>query len=312
MHHNYGGKYMISENLATTEHLNNGVEMPKLGLGVWKTSNANAKESVSAAIQQGYRLIDTAKQYGNETGVGEGIREGLEKTGLNRKDLFVTTKVFNGDQGYQSTLDSIDGILERLQLTYIDLLLVHWPVDGKYVDTWKAMEKLYHAGKVRAIGISNFDVERMQDLLDHADVTPVINQMEFNPLQQQKDVLAFCQHAGIQLEAWSPLGGGDALNNPTIQEIADAHGKSTAQVIIRWDLQRGIITIPKSAHIERIEQNADVFDFELTDAEVEAINNLDEAKPSLWYEDFAWHNEDGHGFKDNVDTWEDSPVDFDK
>lgn len=303
---------MSEQNLVTTEHLNNGVEMPRLGLGVWKTDNASAKQSVSEAIQHGYRMIDTAKQYGNETGVGEGIREGLEKSGLNRKDLFVTTKVFNGDQGYQSTLDAINGSLKRLQLTYIDLLLIHWPVDGKYIDTWKAMEQLYRQGKVRAIGISNFDVEHMRNLLDHADITPVVNQMEFHPLQQQKDVLKFAQHAGIQIEAWSPLGGGEVLDNPTLQKIADAHHKSVAQVIIRWDLQRNIITIPKSSHLERIQQNADVFDFELTDAEVETINNLDEGKSSLWYDDFAWHNMKGEGIPDTVDTWYDSPEDYDK
>ncbi|MBM7616722.1 diketogulonate reductase-like aldo/keto reductase [Weissella uvarum] len=303
---------MVEESLETTVRLNNGVEMPRLGLGVWKTNNTNAKESVSSAIQQGYRLIDTAKQYGNETGVGEGIREGLEKTGLDRKDLFITTKVFNGDQGYQSTLDKFEGSLKRLQLDYVDLLLIHWPVDGKYLDTWKAMEKLYHDGKVRAIGVSNFDVERLQNLLDHAEVKPVINQMEFNPLQQEKEILNFAQEQGIQLEAWSPLGGGAALNNPTIQKIADAHNKSTAQVIIRWDWQRGIVTIPKSAHPERIAQNSDIFDFSLSDDEVQAINDLDENKASIWYQDFGWYEPNGGVDTGSVDKWDDSPADYDK
>lgn len=301
---------MTTESLASTVTLNNGVKMPRLGLGVWKTDNASAAKSVSAAIQAGYRLIDTAKQYGNETGVGAGIREGLEKTGLNRKDLFVTTKVFNGDQGYESTLAAINGSLERLGLTYLDLYLVHWPVDGKFVDTWKALEELYYAGKVRAIGISNFDVERTQELLEYANVTPVINQMEFNPLNQEADVLAFAKLTGTVLEAWSPLGGGAALNNETIQTIAQRHGKSAAQVIIRWDWQRGVVAIPKSSHIERIKENADIFDFSLSAEEMQAINELDEAKRDLWYSDFAWHNADGHGFKDSVDTWPDSPENY--
>ncbi|MCL0312071.1 aldo/keto reductase [Apilactobacillus xinyiensis] len=295
------------EGLEQTTTLNNGVKMPKLGLGVWKTDNKSAKESVKTAIKKGYHLIDTAKQYGNETGVGEGIKEALAETGMNRKDLFITTKLFNGDQGYESTINALEGTLKRLDLTYLDLYLVHWPVDGKYVDTWKAMEHLYRQGKIRAIGVSNFDNERLQDLLDHADIVPAVNQMETNPINQEKGILEFNNHAGIQLEAWSPLGGGEALSNPEVNKIAEKHNKSAAQVILRWDWQRGFVTIPKSSHEERIIQNSDIFDFKLSDAEMEAINQLDKGKRSLWYENFAWH---GGEYVDEVDHWDDSPENY--
>ncbi|TPR18213.1 aldo/keto reductase [Apilactobacillus timberlakei] len=297
------------EGLEETTTLNNGVKMPRLGLGVWKTDNTSAKESVKEGIIKGYHLIDTAKQYGNESGVGEGIKEGLAATGMNRKDLFITTKLFNGDQGYQSTLDAVNGTLERLDLTYIDLYLIHWPVDGKYIDTWRAMEKLYHDGKVRAIGVSNFDNERLQNLLDNTNIVPAVNQMEFNPINQEKGIVEFNNHAGIQLEAWSPLGGGEALSNPEIKKIADKYSKSVAQVIIRWDWQKGIVTIPKSSHEKRIIQNSDIFDFKLSDDDIKTIDAIDKAKRSLWYDDFGWHNPEGQ-VVDAVDKWDDSPKNY--
>ncbi|MBW1605180.1 aldo/keto reductase [Lactobacillus sp. Sy-1] len=296
------------EGLTTTTKLNNGVEMPRLGMGVWKSDNTTAKHSVIEALKHGYRMIDVAKQYGNEAGTGEGIKEGLEALGMNRKDLFVTTKIFNGDQGYDSVLHAFEGQLKRLQLTYVDLLLIHWPVDGKYIDTWQAMEKLYHDGKVRAIGVSNFNNERMDDLLAHATVTPAVNQMEFNPVCQDVDIIKHDNHLGIQVEAWSPLGGGESLNNPEINKLAEKYGKSAAQVILRWDWQRGIVTIPKSSHEKRIVQNSDIFDFELSAEDVETINKLDQDKRSLTYNMFQWHNPDGA--PDDVDKWDDSPVNY--
>lgn len=300
---------MVENPLAThITKLNNGVEMPCLGLGVWKTDNYHAKESVKMAIKNGYRMIDDAKQYGNETGVGEGLSEAIKENGLNRKDLFITSKLFNGDEGYESTLNAIDGTLDRLQLTYLDLYLIHWPVDGLYNDSWKAMEKLYHEGKIRAIGISNFDVPRMKDLLKHADVTPAVNQMEFNPLSQEKEILNFCNQTGIQMEAWSPLGGGEALKNETIAKIAKKHNKTVAQVILRWNFQRDIVTIPKSVHEKRIIENSNIFDFELTDKDVEIINSLDKDKHSITYDDFIWHNPDGD--VDAVEKWSDSPINY--
>lgn len=294
--------------LTDTITLNNGVEMPALGLGVWKTSNTDAKNSVSQAIQNGYHLIDTAKQYGNEPGVGAGIREGLLKTGMNRKNLFVTTKLFNGEQGYDSTLRAFENSLKQLQLTYVDLYLIHWPVDGRYIDTWRAMEKLYQNGQIRAIGISNFDDARLNDLLDHVKVTPTINQMEFNPLNQEKEILETMQLAGIQLEAWSPLGGGATLSHPLIVDLANKYGKSPAQIILRWDLQRDIITIPKSTHLARILENSQIDDFELLPADVLAIDNLDEGKRGLWYDDFVWHNPGNpKAIQNAVDQWPDTP-----
>ncbi|USS90274.1 aldo/keto reductase [Fructilactobacillus carniphilus] len=290
-------------NLDSTITLNNGIEMPLLGLGVWKSDNQTAAQSVKWALANGYRAIDTAKQYGNEAGVGEGLKEGLAENGLKREDIFLTTKVFNGDQGYESTLKAFEGQLERLQTSYVDLLLIHWPVNGKYNETWKAMEKLYHEGKVRSIGVSNFNLDRLTDLMEHASVKPVLNQMEFNPVEQEKDIKDYCDKHHIWLEAWSPLGHGDALNDSAIQKLADKYNKSTAQIILRWELQREVITIPKSTHEEYIKQNADVYDFELSDEDVALIDSLDVDKRSLWYGAFRW-NGNPAGFADTVDEWD--------
>lgn len=291
--------------LQETTKLNNGVLMPKLGLGVWKTANEQAEESVAQAIKHGYRLIDTAKQYGNQAGVGAGIKRGILENGLNRKDLFITTKVFNGDQGYDSTLRNFEKTLQKLQLSYLDLYLIHWPVDNKYIDTWKALEKLYRDGRVRAIGISNFDIEHTKALLAHSDITPAINQMEFNPINQEKDILSYMNLKGIQMEAWSPLGGGEALSNPTIKKLATKYNKSVAQIILRFDKQMGVITIPKSTHVERIVANSQINDFTLTAEDMATIKQLDKGQRSLWYKDFAWHA--GHkpnAYVDAVQTWD--------
>lgn len=270
----------------STVTLNNGVKMPRLGFGVWQTSNAVATQSVRWAIKHGYKSIDTAKKYGNEAGVGEGLTSGLAENGLNRSDIFLTTKIFIGDEGYQSTLDAFEGQLKNLQTNYVDLVLIHWPVPGKYLDTWQALEKLYLEGKIRAIGVSNFNIIRLKRLLKHASIKPVINQMEFNPLEQEADIKAFCDEHDIQLEAWSPLGHGAALANSVIEAIAEKYHKTPAQVIIRWELQRGIVTIPKSTHENFIESNTKVFDFELADDDIEAINALDLDKRSGWYGDW--------------------------
>ena len=296
----------MSEGLNTRTTLNNGVRMPRLGLGVWKTDNSTAENSVKNAIEHGYHLIDTAKQYGNEYGVGQGIKSAIKETGINRKDLFITTKLYNGDQGYASTLHAVNGTLARLGLSYIDLYLMHWPVDGKYIDTWRAMEKLYHEGLVRAIGISNFDVARIKNLLAHSTVTPAVNQMEFNPINQEKPVIAFDNAMGIQTEAWSPLGGGAALGNKAINDIARKYHKSAAQVILRWDWDRHIITIPKSAHVKRIVANSQIFDFQLSPEEIKQINDIDQEKRALWYDNFTWHRNDAP-YTDQVDHWDDSP-----
>ncbi|MGR3742448.1 aldo/keto reductase [Companilactobacillus sp. DQM5] len=285
--------------LNTKITLNNGIEIPVLGLGVWKTSNKDATNSVKLAVKNGYRLIDTAKQYGNEAGVGQGITEALKENNLKREDIFLTTKVFNGDQGYNSTLDSINEQLKRLQTSYIDLLLIHWPVFDKYLETYRALEELYKQGKIRAIGVSNFDIEKLTTILNNFKTVPVINQMEFHPHCQEKDILKFCLNHNIQLEAWSPLGGGDLLKDSVINNLAKKYHKTPAQIILRWDIQKRVLPIPKSIHEKRIIENSNIFDFELANEDMNNINNLDQNNRSLWYEDFYWSG-NKRGFKDSI------------
>lgn len=291
--------------LDSTVTLNNGVKMPQLGLGVWKVNNTGASQSVQWALKHGYKSIDTAKQYGNEAGVGEGLHKGLADNGLKREDIFLTTKIFNGDQGYQSVLDNFEGQLKRLQTDYVDLLLIHWPVNGTYLETWRALETIYKEGKARAIGVSNFNIARLSDILKICSIKPAVNQMEFHPLCQEEDIKNFCDDNNIYLEAWSPLGGGAVLGDSRLKTIADKYNKSVAQVILRWDLQRDIITIPKSVHEARITQNADIYDFELNDDDIEEINGLDVEKRSLWYGDFSWSG-NPEGYVDSVEVWDDT------
>lgn len=261
------------ENLQSTTTLVNGVKMPWLGLGVYKVEDGQEViHSVKAAIKAGYKSIDTAKIYGNEEGVGQAIKE----SGVSRDELFITTKVWNSDQGYESTLKAFETSLNKLGLDYLDLYLIHWPVESKYKETWKALEKLYKDGKIRAIGVSNFQIHHLEELLADAEVKPMVNQVEFHPLLTQVELREYCRKQGIQVEAWSPLAQGKLLNNEVLKEIADKHGKSTAQVILRWDLQNGVVTIPKSTKEHRIIQNADIFDFELSAEEVDKINALNE------------------------------------
>ncbi|WP_404448874.1 aldo/keto reductase [Sutcliffiella horikoshii] len=263
------------KSLASTTTLHNGVEMPWFGLGVFKVEEGQEVESsVKMAIHAGYKNIDTAAIYKNEEGVGKGIRE----SDIPREELFITTKVWNADQGYESTLKAFDESMEKLGLEYLDLYLVHWPVKGKYVDTWKALEKLYKDGRVRAIGVSNFQIHHLQDILDVAEVKPMVNQVEYHPKLSQVELLNFCKENGIQMEAWSPLMQGQLLDNEVLKEIADAHNKSVAQVILRWDLQNGVVTIPKSVKEHRIKENADIFDFELSEDEMQKIHALNEDK----------------------------------
>ncbi|WP_336825605.1 aldo/keto reductase [Sporosarcina sp. USHLN248] len=265
------------KNLQDTTTLHNGIKMPWLGLGVFKVEDgAEAVNAVKDAIVNGYRSIDTAAVYQNEKGVGQGIREGLEATGLKREDLFVTSKVWNSDLGYESTLGAYEASLQKLGLDYLDLYLIHWPVEGKYKDAWRALEKLYNDGKVRAIGVSNFHIHHLEDLMKDAEIKPMVDQVEYHPNLTQKELHAFCKEQGIQLEAWSPLMQGKLLDHPVLSEIADRHNKTTAQVIIRWDLQNGVVTIPKSIKEERIKSNSDVFDFELSNEEMEKIDNLNQ------------------------------------
>lgn len=266
----------MANHLAEGTTLSNGVKMPRVGLGVWKSKEGSEVENaVKAAIKAGYRSIDTAAVYGNETGVGQALQE----CGVPREELFITTKVWNADQGYDSTLQAFETSLNKLGLEYIDLYLIHWPVKGKYKDTWRALEKLYKEERVRAIGVSNFQPHHLDDLMADSEIKPMVNQVEFHPLLNQKELRAFCQKHGIQMEAWSPLGqGGELLKHPVLTEIGDKYGKTAAQVILRWDLQHEIVTIPKSVHEERIIQNADIFDFTLSAEDMERIDALNEDK----------------------------------
>lgn len=256
-----------------TTTLHNGVKMPWFGLGVFKVKEGSeVVESVKAAIKNGYKSIDTAAIYQNEEGVGQGIRE----SGIPREELFVTSKVWNADQGYESTLQAFETSLQKLGLDYLDLYLIHWPGQDKerFKATWKALEKLYKDGRVRAIGVSNFHVHHLEDLLEDAEIKPMVNQVEYHPHLAQKELKSFCQNHGIQLEAWSPLKQGQLLDDPTINEIAQKYGKSAAQVILRWDLQNEVVTIPKSIKEHRIIENADIFDFELSHEDMEKIDGL--------------------------------------
>ncbi|UIR31958.1 aldo/keto reductase [Priestia flexa] len=263
--------------LQDTVTLNNGVKMPGFGLGVFKVEEGpELVEAVKVAIKNGYLSIDTAAIYENEEGVGEGIRQGLQETGLSREELFVTSKVWNSDLGYEETLKAYETSLQKLGLDYLDLYLIHWPVERKYKDAWHALETLYKDGKVKAIGVSNFQIHHLEDLLQDAEVKPVINQVEYHPRLTQKELRTYCEQQNIQLEAWSPLMQGELLDNDVLSAIAAKYNKSTAQVILRWDVQNGVITIPKSTKEHRIIQNADIFDFKLTSDEMKQIDALNQ------------------------------------
>ncbi|KZE83455.1 glyoxal reductase [Paenibacillus elgii] len=261
----------IQRNSDTTV-LNNGVRMPWLGLGVWKTKEGDeVVHAVQHALEAGYRSIDTAAVYGNEAGVGQAI----QASSIPRDQLFVTTKVWNADQGYDSTLRAFEESRRKLQLEVIDLYLIHWPGKDKYKETWKALEKLYKDGLVRAIGVSNFKVHHLEDLLQDSEIVPAVNQVEFHPLLIQQELRTFCKEHKIQLEAWSPLMQGN-LDLPLLSELAGKYGKTPAQIILRWDLQHGVITIPKSIRESRIRENIDVFDFTLSDEDMARLDGLNQ------------------------------------
>lgn len=262
--------------------LNNGVHMPQLGFGVWQVEDGEEViNSVKKALEVGYRSIDTAAVYKNEEGVGEAIRQ----SSIPRKELFITTKVWNADQGYDATIKAFEVSMEKLGLEYLDLYLIHWPMpdNDTYIETYKAMEKLYQDGKIRAIGVCNFHIPHLERLLSECTVKPVVNQIECHPFLAQTEIRTFCKEHNIFVEAWSPLmQGGEVLNHDVVLEIAKKYNKTTAQVIIRWHLQNNVIVIPKSVTPSRIEANFDVFDFELSSGDMELIHELnkDERKGS--------------------------------
>lgn len=253
--------------------LNNDVEIPELGLGVYKIEDADVERVVHTAIDAGYRAIDTAWFYKNEKALGEA----LKTVNIKREDLFITTKLWNDFQGYDATIKAFNDSLESLQLTYIDMYLIHWPCpeDGLFIETYKALETLYKEGKIKAIGVCNFKEHHLDKLLAETEIVPAVNQVEFHPLFNQKALQAYCESKGIKLMAWSPLmRGGEWLNNADLQSIADQYNKTVAQVIIKWHLQQGRLVIPKSQNDNRIRENFDVFDFELSDEDLAKIDQL--------------------------------------
>lgn len=267
--------------MTTTVTLHGGVEMPRLGIGMWRAGGGQvAAEVVRMALEVGYRLFDTAAMYGNEDGVGRGIAT----SDVPRDDIFVTTKVWNTDQGYDSTLRAFEASRERLGLDTVDLYLVHWPVPDRRLDTWRAMERLHDEGACRAIGVSNYLVEHLEEVLAFGSVPPAVNQIELHPYNHasRRDVVDFCREHGIVVEAYSPLTRGRRFDDPPLAAIAREHGRSPAQVLIRWGLQHGFVEIPKSSHPGRMRENADVFGFELTDAEMATLDARDEALAVSW------------------------------
>lgn len=252
--------------------LNDGNSIPQVGLGVWQTPPEDTERAAATALDAGYRHIDTAAAYGNEREVGQAVA----KSGLAREDVFVTTKLWNSDQGYDSTLKAFDASMQRLGMDYLDLYLIHWPVPAKdaYVDTFKAFAHLRDQGRIRSIGVSNFEPEHLRKLIDATGIVPAVNQIELHPRLQQHELRELHAQLGIATEAWSPLGQGSLLTHPAVTAVAEAHGKTSAQVLIRWHIQLGNIVIPKSVTPARIVSNFDVFDFELSEQDMASVSSL--------------------------------------
>ncbi len=268
------------KSLADCYTLSNGVKIPCIGYGTFKTPNGAAVvDSVVNAIRAGYRHIDTAHRYDNEEGVGEGIR----KSGIPREEIFVTSKLGNHHHGYKETLEAFDLSLKKLGLDYLDLYLIHWPAPlvcrdvykQKNAETWRAMEELYRAGKVRAIGLSNFWQNHLEALLETAEVRPMVNQLEIHPQFPHQELLDYCAEQQIQVESWGPLIQGKAFRYPVLKEVGEKHGKTVAQVCVRWALEKGVLPLPKSNHYERMVENADVFDFSLDEEDMKKISTLE-------------------------------------
>ncbi|SEJ87571.1 Aldo/keto reductase [Bhargavaea ginsengi] len=258
-------------NLQSKKTLANGVEMPRLGLGVYKmTEPSESVEAMTAALEAGYLAIDTASLYGNEVQVGEAVRA----SGVKREDIFITSKVWNTDQGYDETLRAFEKSLENLKMDYLDLYLTHWPVEGKFTDTYRAIERLYEEKLIRVPGVSNHHRHHLEAVFAKANVKPMVNQIELHPYLSQEPLREFCQEENIAVTAWSPLARGKLMEEPVVARIAETHGKAPAQVVIRWHLQHDIIVIPKSVRPERVRSNADVFDFTLSDEEMQQLDAL--------------------------------------
>jgi len=261
----------ITDLQGSTE-LSNGTQMPYLGLGTFKSKDGKEVfDAVSYALEIGYRQIDTAAIYGNEEGVGKAIKA----SGIPREEIFLTSKLWNSEQGYEKALKAFDESLKRLQTDYLDLYLIHWPVPGKYKDSWKALEYLCRQGSAKSIGVSNFLQHHLEDLMLEAESMPTVNQVEFHPHLVQADLLDFCKSNSIQFEAWSPIMKGKATDIELLEELSEKYGKTPVQIVLRWDLQKGVVSIPKSVHKERIKENSEIFDFELSQDDINRIDALD-------------------------------------
>lgn len=273
----------MSLTLASTVKLNTGAELPMLGFGTFQADGSDRTEkAVKIALEEGYRLIDTARGYENEADVGRA----LAGSGVPRAEVFVTTKLGNDDHGYESTLAACQDSLDKLGLDYLDLYLIHWPFDtSDTIESWRAMEELFDSGKCRAIGMSNFTVKHFEELLAEATVVPAVNQFEFHPFNYQDDVLAYCEDKGIQFQAYSPLVRAKKFDDPAVKSLAAKYGKSPAQILIRWALQRGVPTVPKSSARERIKANTMVFDFDIEPGDMQTLNSLNEGFRAGWYPD---------------------------
>ncbi len=265
--------------ITSTRKLNSGIEIPVLGLGVFQSPPGTVtQKAVLFALKAGYRHVDTASLYGNEEDVGRAVKD----SGVPREQVFVTTKVWNGDQGYDAALRACDQSLRRLGLGYIDLYLIHWPVPELRNETWRALMELQRRGACRAIGVCNYTVRHLRELLASSEVIPDVNQVEFSPFLYQKELLRFCSGRQIQLEAYSPLTRGYKLRHPTVLDVARSYSKSPAQVMIRWSLQRGLVVIPKSVRPERIKENCEDFDFEISGADMTRLDSLNEDLHTVW------------------------------
>ena len=263
----------------TKVKLNNGVEMPIFGLGTFRSQiGKETYNSVLYALEAGYKLVDTAQIYGNEKDVGDALRN----SGIPREDVFITTKCAVSNHRYDAAIASFEASLKKLGLSYIDLYLSHWPVPGRRIETWKAMEKLLEEGKCRAVGVSNYMIRHLKELLENSSIIPAVNQVEFNPYLYQKELLEFCRSQGIQLEAYSPLTKGFKLNDPKLVVIASKYSKSPAQILIRWGLQREVIVIVKSVRKARIYENADVFDFTILPEDMKTLDSFNENLHTGW------------------------------
>ena len=258
-------------NLKSTITMNNGIKIPRLGFGVYRAAQGDeTKNAVLNALEVGYRHIDTASAYGNEESVGEAIKE----SGLKREEIFLTTKLFNSDMSAHRQMDAFKESLDRLKVDYVDLYLIHWPVPGVYLESWKVLEEIYNKGLAKAIGVSNFLQHHLDDVIAHGSIVPAANQVEFSPLWQDNLLIQYCREKNIAFEAWGPLAAGELIGDRTTGDIGAKYGKTGSQVILRWMLQKNIIVFPKTVHKSRMIENADIFDFELSDEDMAIIDNM--------------------------------------